>query len=158
MFPTLESITQNSWSAYIFIVSDANQVTDKQVYIGTLQLVLNGCMILWWARSADYFENTGGMSVNAISEEIRKQMQHLFDRDWDSEYASPLKDCFHPDAVELWRILRKLLMRQFNFDQKAQLLYFLKFCIKYRKSQVQTLKNHFLVWEKPMQINGLDLY
>ncbi|MPC73724.1 Phospholipase D3 [Portunus trituberculatus] len=78
-------------------------VTDQVAYIGTSN----------W--SADYFINTGGIGLvvnetgtetqgqeSAKQEELpgdrvetksaRQQLQALFERDWDSQYAKPLDD------------------------------------------------------------------
>lgn len=65
-------------------------VTDNAIYIGTSN----------W--SADYFIDTGGASIvvnqtsanstDAGSQPIREQMQALFERDWNSEYARPLSE------------------------------------------------------------------
>lgn len=51
-------------------------VTDKQTYVGTSN----------WTE--DYFTNTGGMSFTWYSEPIRAKVQAIFDRDWNSEYAT----------------------------------------------------------------------
>lgn len=63
-------------------------VTDKTAYIGTSN----------WA--ADYFIDTAGvafvfhdehgMSQNA-THDIRKELQEVFERDWTSPYAVPLR-------------------------------------------------------------------
>jgi phospholipase D3/4 len=62
-------------------------VTDKTAFIGTSN----------W--SADYFIDTAGVGFLATPEEnqanssnIRQQLAHVFERDWNSSYAHPLKD------------------------------------------------------------------
>jgi phospholipase D3/4 len=50
-------------------------VTDNRVYVGTSN----------W--SADYFINTGGVSIAMKNSQIVQQFQDIFDRDWNSQYA-----------------------------------------------------------------------
>eukprot|EP00696_Hemimastix_kukwesjijk_P004537 gnl/Hemi2/157_TR46_c0_g1_i1.p1 gnl/Hemi2/157_TR46_c0_g1~~gnl/Hemi2/157_TR46_c0_g1_i1.p1 ORF type:complete len:630 (+),score=201.46 gnl/Hemi2/157_TR46_c0_g1_i1:135-2024(+) len=53
-------------------------VSDKAAYVGTSN----------W--SADYFLNTGGLSLNVQNEGVRSQLQAIFDRDWNSPFAHSL--------------------------------------------------------------------
>lgn len=62
-------------------------VTDNTAYIGTSN----------W--SGDYFTDTAGVAFvlhdpvfdrNASHNTIRSQLQGIFERDWNSEYAHPL--------------------------------------------------------------------
>lgn len=61
-------------------------VTDKVAYIGTSN----------W--SGDYFTNTAGVgfildesdSIEKGGNSTRMELQKIFERDWNSEYASPL--------------------------------------------------------------------
>ena len=53
-------------------------VTDKAAYIGTSN----------W--TGDYFVYTGGVSITAVNDALRTQLQASFDRDWNSPYASPV--------------------------------------------------------------------
>ena len=66
-------------------------VTDKQAYIGTSN----------W--SEDYFVDTGGVGVivnetksagnqSAGNQGFRQQLADVFERDWNSEYASFVSD------------------------------------------------------------------
>jgi phospholipase D3/4 len=64
-------------------------VTDKTAYIGTSN----------W--SGDYFVDTAGVAFvfqddshgmfQNITQDIRKDLQEVFERDWTSPYAVPLK-------------------------------------------------------------------
>jgi phospholipase D3/4 len=54
-------------------------VTDKRANIGTSN----------WTW--DYFYQTAGASVNLTHEGIRHGLSQIFDRDWNSKYASELK-------------------------------------------------------------------
>eukprot|EP00029_Vermamoeba_vermiformis_P009020 TRINITY_DN4373_c0_g1_i1.p1 TRINITY_DN4373_c0_g1~~TRINITY_DN4373_c0_g1_i1.p1 ORF type:complete len:420 (+),score=63.89 TRINITY_DN4373_c0_g1_i1:117-1376(+) len=49
--------------------------TENRVYVGTSN----------W--SADYFINTGGVSIAMQNAQIVQQFQDIFDRDWNSQYA-----------------------------------------------------------------------
>lgn len=61
-------------------------VTDRTGYIGTSN----------W--SGDYFVDTAGVAFVMqenhganVTQDIRKQLQDVFDRDWNSPYALPLR-------------------------------------------------------------------
>ncbi len=51
-------------------------VTDEEIYIGTSN----------W--TGDYFLFTGGVGFVAQNEEMRAQLQAIFDRDWNSPFAT----------------------------------------------------------------------
>ncbi|KYR01470.1 phospholipase D3 [Tieghemostelium lacteum] len=53
-------------------------VTEQQSYVGTSN----------W--SEDYFMDTGGLSYNIFNPTFTAQLQSIFDRDWNSEYALPI--------------------------------------------------------------------
>ncbi|KAF2356484.1 Phospholipase D-like domain [Trinorchestia longiramus] len=68
-------------------------VTDRVAYIGTSN----------W--SGDYFMNTGGVGLivndtvhagNASATTLRTQLQDIFTRDWNSQYARPVQDLVEP--------------------------------------------------------------
>jgi phospholipase D3/4 len=50
-------------------------VTDSLVYVGTSNL------------TPDYFINTGGLGWTIRTDVLRQQVQDIFDRDWNSQYA-----------------------------------------------------------------------
>eukprot|EP01130_Rhizamoeba_saxonica_P005026 TRINITY_DN2026_c0_g1_i1.p2 TRINITY_DN2026_c0_g1~~TRINITY_DN2026_c0_g1_i1.p2 ORF type:complete len:211 (+),score=43.57 TRINITY_DN2026_c0_g1_i1:649-1281(+) len=55
-------------------------VNEKTAYIGTSN----------W--SGDYFDNTGGVSVLLTNSKVVKNLQEIFDTDWNSKYCHPLKE------------------------------------------------------------------
>lgn len=63
-------------------------VTDKTAYIGTSNWAAD--YFIDTAGVAFVFQDEHGMSPNA-TQDIRKELQEVFERDWNSPYAVPLR-------------------------------------------------------------------
>lgn len=68
--------------------------TENRVYVGTSNWCAGDSYLFTrWninsniRRSADYFINTGGVSIAMQNSQIVQQFQDIFDRDWNSQYA-----------------------------------------------------------------------
>ena len=73
------TLTENIYPAYTRVNHGKYAASDVRAHIGTSNLV--------W----DYFYTTAGVSFGTYHPAIVAQLQEIFDADWDSPYAIPVK-------------------------------------------------------------------
>lgn len=71
-------------------LTNENQVPYTRVNHAKFMVTENMTYISTQNWSGDYFLTTGGLSVGLMQPDFVSQVQAIFDRDWNSEYAHPL--------------------------------------------------------------------
>ncbi|KAG9455867.1 hypothetical protein H6P81_000375 [Aristolochia fimbriata] len=74
-----ETSTKNIYPGFTRVNHGKYAVSDVRAHIGTSNLI--------W----DYFYTTAGVSFGTYHPNIVSQLQHIFDADWDSPYATPVE-------------------------------------------------------------------